>query len=97
MKPIIYSLLFIFAISSTGIAQCSSKAEKLITKGKAEQFTDPDEAIQYLNKAVDICPDSEKALFMLADIYNKKKAYTEVINVLEKYLSKNKIYLFMLK
>jgi len=90
MKPIIYSLLFIFAISSTGIAQCSSKAEKLITKGKAEQFTDPDEAIQYLNKAVDICPDSEKALFMLADIYNKKKAYTEVINVLEKYLSQNK-------
>ena len=81
-------------------AQCSSKSQKFITKAKTIQFTDSDQAVVYLQKAIKSCPESEEGAFLLADIYRNQKNYLGVIKILEQYLQYNggknpKVYYFL--
>jgi outer membrane protein OmpA-like peptidoglycan-associated protein len=72
---------------TVGVAQCSSKAQKSIDKAKSTQYTDAEESIKWLTKALGDCPSSEEAAFILADLYFQRRDFQQVKDVLEQLLS----------
>ncbi len=90
MNRFIAILLLSFSMSFTVSTQCPPKAIKLIDKARVIQYTKVDGAIEYLNKAIKLCPGSEKANFLLADLYNEKRNYLLVKQVLDQYLKNEK-------
>ena len=77
-------------LSPSIIAQCSAKVDKLYAKAKDKHLTDNDEAISLLEKALDRCPNSEKVIFLLADIYGKKHNVIQVEKLLSGYVQQAK-------
>ena len=100
MKQMILLAFCSFLVVATGAAQCSSKAEKAVAKAKSVQYTQVEDAIKYLHKALKACPGSEEASFLLADLYLQKQDYGQVKHVLEQLLTNQKsvnpkIYYFL--
>lgn len=80
------TLILFSALVTPLLGQCPKRAQKLIDKAVEQQITSLNEAIESLNKAISICPQSEEALFLVADLYREQKNHTEVKRVLDQYL-----------
>ena len=84
-------LFLLVAYTTTITAQCSAKATKLYEKAKKLQYMEAEASLELLQKAYKICPTSEQIIFLLADIQNTEKNYTEVVSVLSSYVNSNGI------
>lgn len=94
-------LLVLFLFSPLFLhAQCKAKAEKLYLKAKENIALQPSQAIANLKQAIDICPDYEAAVFLLADLYKQRKDDEAVVRELERYIASNqpkdkRVYYFL--